>query len=173
MNTKKQAPSVPTGAIPQYRQHFREHKAAQARYDAAMDGPEYAAAIDSLAAALTRIRATHPEDAKSIANAFDVMTSTWDTACAALTEAWYHECCRRSLAPSVVSAKKSARKARARWEDDPSTLAKAEAMQLWPVANRQGWTATRLHTELVSRGHTVTADTVRKWATKLRKTGLC
>jgi hypothetical protein len=51
--------------------------------------------------------------------------------------------------------------------------AKSAATALWPEANRKGWTASRLHTELVNRGHTIKSDTVRKWLTSLRKTGAC
>ncbi len=51
--------------------------------------------------------------------------------------------------------------------------AKAEAVKLWPEANRKGWTATRFHTALTDAGHAIPYDTARKWLTKLRKTGKC
>lgn len=55
----------------------------------------------------------------------------------------------------------------------PTAAAKAAAKQLWPSANKKGWSAIRLHSELSALGHTVAPDTVRKWVTKLRQTGTC
>lgn len=52
--------------------------------------------------------------------------------------------------------------------------AKAAVQALWPTANRKGWTAERIYTQLAEEHRrAVKADTVRKWVTSLRKTGTC
>ena len=51
--------------------------------------------------------------------------------------------------------------------------AKVTARELWPEANRNGWSAARFHSALTGAGHTVAFDTARKWLTSLRKTGTC
>lgn len=61
----------------------------------------------------------------------------------------------------------------AKAEKSGMQAAKEEAKRLWPEANRKGWNAERLWTELRNKGHKVKSDTVRKWLTKLRKTGMC
>lgn len=58
-------------------------------------------------------------------------------------------------------------------ENTKAYKAKAAARELWPEANHKGWTAEQFHTRLVGQGHTVKSDTVRKWVTKLRRTGTC
>jgi hypothetical protein len=63
--------------------------------------------------------------------------------------------------------------ANAKHANDPSSAAKLMAIALWPLANQKGWTAERMHIELQTKGHTVKQDTVRKWMTKLRKSGTC
>ena len=55
----------------------------------------------------------------------------------------------------------------------PAYSAKMKAIALWPKAQRMGWTAIRVHQELLKDGHSVSQDTVRKWVTKLRNTGIC
>lgn len=60
-----------------------------------------------------------------------------------------------------------------RHEKSPAGRAKAEAIKLWPDANRNGWTAADMHRELELRGQTASYGTVAKWMTKLRKTGTC
>lgn len=57
--------------------------------------------------------------------------------------------------------------------DSPAQKAKAHAQELWPTANRKGWTATLFHTALKDEGHAIPYDTARKWLTSLRKTGTC
>lgn len=57
--------------------------------------------------------------------------------------------------------------------DLAANQAKQAVIGLWPEVNRKGWTAVRLYTELGDRGHKIAPDTVRKWLTKLRKTGTC
>lgn len=54
-----------------------------------------------------------------------------------------------------------------------TAIAKQSAAEMWPEAKRKGWTAERLHMELLRKGHAVKQDTVRKWLTSLRKTGAC
>lgn len=61
----------------------------------------------------------------------------------------------------------------ARWAADPAQAAKHEARALWPEAHRRGWSAERMWAALCDAGHDVRADTVRKWMTKLRRTGTC
>ena len=63
--------------------------------------------------------------------------------------------------------------AKAKHAKDPSSIAKSLAKELWPQANRKGWTAEKMLIELQQKGHSVKPDTVRKWMTKLRKTGTC
>lgn len=67
--------------------------------------------------------------------------------------------------------------AKARQAKDPKSVAHAAAKEaahrIWPEAYRKGWTAERLWMALRDSGHKVPADTVRKWATKLRKSGTC
>lgn len=60
-----------------------------------------------------------------------------------------------------------------RWAKDPSQRAKETACELWPVADRHGWTATQFHRAIVDAGHETPFDTARKWLTKLRQTGRC
>lgn len=60
-----------------------------------------------------------------------------------------------------------------RHEKSPAGRAKAEAIKLWPQANRKGWTAADMHRELELRGHEAAFGTVTKWMTNLRKTGTC
>lgn len=55
----------------------------------------------------------------------------------------------------------------------PIRKAAACAIGLWPAAHRNGWTAERLRLELERQGHSLKPDTVRKWMTKLRTTGVC
>jgi hypothetical protein len=55
----------------------------------------------------------------------------------------------------------------------PQHLAKIAANALWPKANRHGWTAKKLHSELVDQKHEITLGAVAKWLTKLRQTGTC
>lgn len=61
----------------------------------------------------------------------------------------------------------------AKFAKSPMQEAKDEANELWSLASKKGWTAERLWTELTGRGHPVKFDTVRKWMTNLRKTGVC
>ncbi len=56
---------------------------------------------------------------------------------------------------------------------DGTQAAKAEAVKLWPEANRKGWKAARFQTALIDAGHALPYDTARKWLAKLRKTGTC
>jgi len=56
---------------------------------------------------------------------------------------------------------------------DGTQATKRAARDLWPEANRKGWTAAQFHTALTAAGHKVPFDSVRKWLTKLRKTGMC
>lgn len=65
------------------------------------------------------------------------------------------------------------RGAKGKQKNDPVQAAKAVAAGLWPEARRRGWTAERMHHELERQGHVAKPDTVRKWMTKLRKTGTC
>jgi hypothetical protein len=63
--------------------------------------------------------------------------------------------------------------AQGRLAADPKQITMRAARELWPEANRRGWTAVQFHTELVRQGHIVAPDTSRKWLTALRKTGTC
>lgn len=68
---------------------------------------------------------------------------------------------------------KSAPGGHAKAANSPLSAAKETATQLWPEAHRKGWSSERLWTALRDKGHAVKPDTVRKWMTKLRKTGSC
>lgn len=61
----------------------------------------------------------------------------------------------------------------ARWANDPAQLARQAARELWPKAQRHGWTATQLWRALNDQGHAVGPDRARKLLTELRKTGTC
>ena len=63
--------------------------------------------------------------------------------------------------------------AAAKLANDPTQIARGEAIKLWPAAARKGMTAIAFHTKLTDMGHKVRPDTVRKWVTQLRKTGTC
>lgn len=63
--------------------------------------------------------------------------------------------------------------ARNKHANDPAQAARKDAEKHWPKAARRGMTALGFHGELVKLGHSVPPDTVRKWVTKLRKTGTC
>ena len=58
--------------------------------------------------------------------------------------------------------------AAARWERDPSQMAKARACELWPRANREGWRASEMWRKLTDEGHSVAFTTVQKWMPRLR-----
>lgn len=55
--------------------------------------------------------------------------------------------------------------------NDPKRAAREAGEQLWPSANRKGWSATQFHRALTDAGHVIAFDTARKWLTSLRKTG--
>jgi hypothetical protein len=61
--------------------------------------------------------------------------------------------------------------AKRKLQNDPTQVAKAAAVSLWPIARQKGWTAVKFHNELVQRGHSVSPDTMRKWLTAFRKEG--
>lgn len=78
-----------------------------------------------------------------------------------------------SILPAITIRAERGSAANKRHRSSAAGKAKVAAAELWPEANRKGWTAARLHTELVSRGHTVSQGRVAKWVTNLRKTGRC
>ena len=79
-----------------------------------------------------------------------------------------------SAAIAASFRKHAAKKgASAKLANDPTQAAKAFAIKLWPEANRRGFSAPAFHRKLTDGGHIVAPNTVRKWVTKLRKTGTC
>lgn len=72
--------------------------------------------------------------------------------------------------PAGVKSASASASAKSRHKSNP---VKAAAIELWPVAHRNGWTAYRMHLELTRRGHKAAPGTVAKWMTELRKTGTC
>lgn len=121
--------------VEHYRSHLRGHRKAIARYDAALSDKALDAAHEKLVKSLAAIRSDYPMQAAAIEAATDSLVGAWQDACGALIDAEYHECCRRSLAPRLLDAKRSASKARKRWSRDP----KAEAM----AAIKAEWLAMR------------------------------
>jgi hypothetical protein len=81
------------------------------------------------------------------------------------------------LVPSMLSKESGRVKADISRQKDPvkaaSEAAKSAAENLWPEANRKGWTAAQFRTALNDAGHAVPHETARKWLTKLRQTGTC
>lgn len=83
-----------------------------------------------------------------------------------------------TIADHERDAVKTFRKARvkgakSKHAKDPAQAARRDARKHWPKAAQRGMTALEFHSELVRLGHSVPPDTVRKWVTKLRKTGTC
>ena len=76
---------------------------------------------------------------------------------------------------TVTEFRKARKKgAAAKKANDPTTqAAKDYAVAQWPEAHRRGLTALAFHGRLVTAGHSVQPDTVRKWVTNLRKSGTC
>ena len=56
-----------------------------------------------------------------------------------------------------------------RHRNTPAHAAKVAADGLWPRANREGWTAVKMHARLTAAGHEVSPGTVQKWMARLRK----
>lgn len=115
-------------------------------------------------AGLVMLRHSHRKQIGQILETFDALAS-------------YTEGVSDDVAELMADLRKNQRGradgARKRWESDPTQAAKATARDLWPAANRNGWTAPRFHRAIVDAGHDTPFDTARKWLTKLRQTGKC
>lgn len=95
-----------------------------------------------------------------------------------LLDIGYMAMCKAVIgAPRAVTGSNARNIRKGKLTKDPKTMAdaaaKAAAIELWPTANRKGWSATQLQRALGDAGHPMPYDTVRKWLTKLRRAGVC